>query len=79
MQLTCVLFCLETNTYISNDFFDDHGDWIGKTNLVKEWQEALHFENRQEAIDFLTIFEKEIVQTCQKTCFTPREYFKLKA
>lgn len=77
MQLTCVLFCLENNSYISDGFFDDYGEWMGEVKFVKEFKSAFHFDNRQEAIDFLSLFEKEILEKSGFRCFTPREYFKL--
>ena len=77
MQLTCVLFCLENNSYISNTFFDDNFEWSGFVKLDRDYKDALHFANRQEAIDFLGLFENEILQESGFRHFTPREYYKL--
>lgn len=78
MKLSCVLFCLENNSYISKSFFDENGDWIGSVEYDRDYKDALHFANRQEAIEFLDLFEKEIIETSGFSHFTPREYFILK-
>jgi len=77
MQLTCVLFCLENNSYISNTFFDDNFEWSGSVKFDRDYKDAMHFANRQEAIDFLDLFENEILQESGFRHFTPREYYKL--
>ena len=77
MRLICVLFCLENNSYISDGFFDAHGDWIGFVKYDRDYKDALHFDNRQEAIDFLSLFEKEILESSGFSHFTPREYYIL--
>jgi hypothetical protein len=77
MRLTCVLFCLENNSYISQSFFDERMEWIGRVEFDRDYKDALHFANRQEAIDFLGLFEKEIFENSGFRDFTPREYYKL--
>ncbi len=74
MRLTCVIFCIENNSYISNTFFDDNLEWSGTVNFVKDFDGAIHFNDRIEAKEFLSIFEKEIKGESGFTKFTPREY-----
>lgn len=77
MRLTCVLFCLENNSYITDSFFNYNKEWAGVVEFSKDYKDALHFSDRNEAIDFLNIFQKEIIEDSGFTDFTPREYYKL--
>lgn len=77
MQLTCVLFCLENNSYISDSFFNHAKEWTGIVQFDRDYKDALHFANRQEALEFLSLFQKEILEESGFRDFTPREYYKL--
>ena len=68
MQLTCVLFCLENNSYL---MFKDG------LKFTKDYMEAMLFDDRVEAISFLSSSEKEITLLGTFN-FTPREFFILK-
>jgi len=74
MRLTCVLFCLENNSYIADHFFTTDNEWTGIVPFSKDFNDALHFNDRTEAKEFLSMFEKEIKGESGFTKFTPREY-----
>ncbi len=77
MTLTCVLFCLENNSYISSDFYDDKKHFSGKVNYVKDYKDALHFANRDRAIEFIYNEGWRIKDKSGMEHFTPREYYKI--